>query len=133
MQMVEETVVPHPTKTEVPHTYEEEVATTIEVTPEIVIEVPTPYTATEAPTLHTAIEAPCTYYLEITLPVGTYVTAPYETNSFLIDASVHTDGGFPGGISDYSILTGYADHVAFRLWQEEVRTYGLKMKKLFEM
>ncbi|XP_058756320.1 protein MAIN-LIKE 1-like [Vicia villosa] len=33
--------------------------------------------------------------------------------------SVHTDEAYPGGPSDKSILTAYADHVAFRIWQDE--------------
>ncbi|XP_058776044.1 uncharacterized protein LOC131650347 [Vicia villosa] len=37
------------------------------------------------------------------------------------EPSVHTDGAFPGGLSDMSVLTRYADHVAYRIWQDEER------------
>ncbi|XP_058776258.1 uncharacterized protein LOC131650568 [Vicia villosa] len=32
---------------------------------------------------------------------------------------VHTDGAFPGGPSNMSVLKRYADHVAYRIWQGE--------------
>ncbi|XP_058783755.1 uncharacterized protein LOC131658484 [Vicia villosa] len=54
------------------------------------------------------------------------------------EPSVHTDGAFPGGPSERYILTGYADHVAYRIWQGEERpvlkvtSYGSKLKNLPE-
>ncbi|MEM5332307.1 hypothetical protein VSR34_38415, partial [Paraburkholderia sp. JHI2823] len=30
------------------------------------------------------------------------------------EPSIHTDGGFPGGPSDKSMLTGFANHVSYR-------------------
>lgn len=50
--------------------------------------------------------------------VETDVTTSHKTDvttSTSTDPSVHTDGGFPGGSNDCSVLTGYADHVAFIL------------------
>ncbi|XP_058762512.1 protein MAIN-LIKE 1-like [Vicia villosa] len=53
-------------------------------------------------------------------------------------ASVHIDGGFPGGPSDRSVLTGYLDHVAYRIWQGEERlvlkltSYRSKLKNFPE-
>ncbi|XP_058784083.1 uncharacterized protein LOC131658851 [Vicia villosa] len=38
---------------------------------------------------------------------------------------VHTDGAYYGGPSDRSVLTGYADHVAYRIWQGEEDSSGL--------
>ncbi|XP_058761675.1 uncharacterized protein LOC131635093 [Vicia villosa] len=37
------------------------------------------------------------------------------------ESSVHIDGGFPGGYSNRLVLTGYADHVAYRIWQGKER------------
>lgn len=54
--------------------------------------------------------------MEVTHPVERDVTAPHETAHASIDPFVHPGEGFPGGLSDRSVLTGYANHVAFRLW-----------------
>ncbi|XP_058741837.1 protein MAIN-LIKE 1-like [Vicia villosa] len=54
------------------------------------------------------------------------------------EPSVHTDEAFPRGPSDRSVLTGYADHVALRIWQGEERpvlkvtSHGLKLKNFPE-
>ncbi|XP_058755208.1 protein MAIN-LIKE 2-like [Vicia villosa] len=54
------------------------------------------------------------------------------------EPSVHTDEAFPGGPSDRSVLTGYDDHVAPRIWQSEERpvlkvtSHGSKLKNFPE-
>lgn len=50
--------------------------------------------------------------------VDTEVTAPSTYPSFML-----TDGGFPGGPVNRSVLIEYADHVALRLWQREVYVF----------
>ena len=47
------------------------------------------------------------------------------------EPSVCTDGGFPGGPSGSSILTGFAHHVAYRIWQGEVCNIGLVLCLIF--
>lgn len=49
------------------------------------------------------------------IPTDRDTTAPASTK-----ASVHTGRVFPKGNSDRSVLTEYADHVTYTLWQEEV-------------
>ena len=48
-----------------------------------------------------------------------------DTRTGPSELSVCTDGGFPGGPSDRSVLTGYTDHVAYRIWQGDVSIIGL--------
>ncbi|XP_058742702.1 protein MAIN-LIKE 1-like [Vicia villosa] len=54
------------------------------------------------------------------------------------EPSVHTDGAFLGGPSDRFVLTGYADHVAYKIWQGEKRpvlkltSHGSKLKNFPE-
>ncbi|XP_058769030.1 protein MAIN-LIKE 1-like [Vicia villosa] len=54
------------------------------------------------------------------------------------EPSVYTDGAFPGGPFDKSVLTGYADHVAYRIWHGEERpvlkltSHGSKLKNFPE-
>lgn len=48
------------------------------------------------------------------------VTADIEVTTPSTGPSMHTDGAFQGGPIDRSLLTEYADHVAYRLWQEDV-------------
>ncbi|XP_058753983.1 uncharacterized protein LOC131627165 [Vicia villosa] len=48
------------------------------------------------------------------------------------EPSVRTDGGFPGGPSERSVLTRYADHVAYRIWHGEVASHGSKLKNFPE-
>ena len=43
------------------------------------------------------------------------VTADTEVTTPSIESSVYTDGGFPGGPIDRSVLIVYVDHVALRL------------------
>ncbi|CAL5209690.1 unnamed protein product [Lathyrus oleraceus] len=110
------TEVSHPTETKVPHTSEmaemshpseAEATTTTEVTSKI----------------------------NVTALRETNVFAPHENTHASTDLFVHMNEGFSGGPNDYSVLTGYADHGAFRLWQGEdclllkVPTHGLKLKK----
>ncbi|XP_058786423.1 uncharacterized protein LOC131661034 [Vicia villosa] len=60
------------------------------------------------------------------------------TTGASMEPSVHTDGAFPGGPSDRSVLTGYADHVTYRIWQGEERpvlkltSHGSKLKNFPE-
>lgn len=42
-----------------------------------------------------------------------------QTNTNVL-VQADTDVGFLGGSSDPTLLTGYSNHVAFRLWQREV-------------
>lgn len=90
--------MPHPI--EVPHPSE------TKVTSETVIKAHTPHTTDEASHIDD---------VEVTPHVKTHVTVVA-----LKDPFVYTGGGFPGWPIDTSILTGYADHVAFRLWQGEI-------------
>ncbi|XP_058754089.1 protein MAIN-LIKE 1-like [Vicia villosa] len=54
------------------------------------------------------------------------------------EPSVHTDGALPRGPSDRSVLMGYTDHVAYRIWQGEdrpvlkVASHGSKLKNFPE-
>lgn len=57
-----------------------------------------------------AIEAE-TGDVEATTTGDTKITTPASTKS-----SLHTDGVFPRGPSDQSLLIDYIDHVAYRLW-----------------
>ncbi|XP_058768071.1 uncharacterized protein LOC131641778 [Vicia villosa] len=60
------------------------------------------------------------------------------TTSASTEPSVHTNGAFPGGPSNKSVLTEYADHVAYRIWQGEERpmlkltSHGSKLKNFSE-
>ncbi|CAK8568112.1 unnamed protein product [Lathyrus sativus] len=73
-------------------------------------------------------EVPPTDDMKVTLPVETDVPALASA-----DPSIRTDGGFSGGLSDTFVLTGYEDHVAFKLWKGEVPTCGLKLKKFSDV
>lgn len=99
--------VPRPSKTtNMPHPSEVEASTTVEVTLQTTIEAPTPQRVTEVPAIDD---------MKVTPPVETKVTTSDSTES-----SVHIYVGFLGGPNDCSMLTGYVDHVAFRLWPGEV-------------
>ncbi|XP_058784737.1 protein MAIN-LIKE 1-like [Vicia villosa] len=60
------------------------------------------------------------------------------TTSASTEPSVHTDGSFPGGPSDRFVLTGYADHVAYKIWEDEehpvlkVASHGSNLKNFPE-
>lgn len=73
--------------------------------------------AIEAHTPYTTTEAPSTDDMTVTSPVETNVTAPHEITPTSTNPSIHMDEGFPGGPNECSILTGYMDHVAFKLCQ----------------
>lgn len=53
-------------------------------------------------------------------PVPSATVDKEVTTSALTALSLHTDGEFPGGPIDQSVLTEYLDHVAYRLWQGDV-------------
>lgn len=92
--MVAETDLLHPIETEVrhtskmeagPHPSKENAATTIKVTPQTIIEVPT---------LHTTTETPTTGDMEVTPTIKKYVTVTHEIYVITptsIDPSVHLD------------------------------------------
>lgn len=124
--MVAKTYVAHSTEIQVPqtsemekvpHSSEAERENTIQVTLEIVIKAPISHMDIEVHTPYTTTKAPSTDDMTITPPVETNVTAPYQITPTLTNPSIHMDEGFPGGPNEYSILTGYVDHVAFKLWQ----------------
>ncbi|XP_058733134.1 protein MAIN-LIKE 1-like [Vicia villosa] len=60
---------------------------------------------------------------------------PQIEQMFLL-GPIHSDGAFPIGPSDRSVLTGYADHVAYRIWQErpvlKVASHKSKLKNFPE-
>ncbi|CAI8602843.1 unnamed protein product [Vicia faba] len=102
----ETTEVPHPSEmTNVPHLSKIEALTAIKVNL---------WTTIEETALHTVTEALAMDDMEVTPPVDVEVTTLASTKLYL------HNGGFPGGPSECSVLTRYVDHVAFRLWQEEV-------------
>lgn len=95
-------MVPHPLETtDVHHPSESEAPINTKVTPQTTIEALVPYTTSEAPVMDD---------MKVTPPVEIEVTS-----SALTGPSIHMDEGFPDGPSDCSMLTRYADHVAFRL------------------
>lgn len=51
------------------------------------------------------------------------VTTDTEVTTPSTEPSVHTDGGFPGGLIDQSVLIEYADHVALRVWQRKTYVF----------
>lgn len=51
------------------------------------------------------------------------ITADTEVTSTSIDPFMHTDGGFPEGPVEWSMLTDYVDHVALRIWKGEVYVF----------
>lgn len=99
---------------EVPHPSEANATTTIEVIPNIVIEEPTQHMAVEASTTGD-IEVTSLIKIDLTAHHETFVTDPAST-----DPLINTDEGFPGGPSECSILTRYANLMAFKLWKGEV-------------
>lgn len=61
--------------------------------------------------------------MDVTASASTEVTTLIETRFIALTStkfSVQTYGGLLGRINDYSMLTGYVDHVAFILWKGEV-------------
>ncbi|CAL5195803.1 unnamed protein product [Lathyrus oleraceus] len=80
--------------------------------------------------------------MDVTASASTEVTTLIETRFIALTStkfSVRTYGGLLGRLSDYSVLTGYADHVAFILWKGEdlpslnVPTHGGKLKKFLDV
>lgn len=63
-------------------------------------------------------EAPAVVY-EVS-PVDTDITTHASA-----EPSIYTDGVFPRGHTDRSALIGYADSVAFSIWQGEVYMYHI--------
>lgn len=51
------------------------------------------------------------------------VTTDTKVTAHSTEPYVHTDGGFPRGPIDRSLLTKYVNHVAYRLWQREVHVF----------
>lgn len=124
MQMVAGTYIPYLIETKVPHPSKAKATNIIEVTPEIVIEAPTPHTTTVAPT---------TNDIKVTPPVETNVTTPHETDVIAAVSTnpfVHTNEGFSGGLNVCYVLIGNEDHVAFRLWHIEV-LYDMPMMSIY--
>lgn len=85
----------------------------MEVTPPADTEMP--HLADTETTALADSEALATDDMEVTPPGDTKVIVPNSTES-----SIHTDRGFPGGPTDPFVLTGYVDHVTFRLWKRKV-------------
>ena len=53
--------------------------------------------------------------------------SPIDTNTMTrvsTEPSIYTYEAFPGGLSNRSVLTGFADHVAYRIWHGEVYIFG---------